>query len=90
MDQIPEGIDILVTHTPPLGVLDVASSGDVHLGCPHLRRELDRIRPQLHAFGHVHASSGVLTEGGIHFVNAAVVGGLAGEVRNKPVTLVVE
>jgi Icc-related predicted phosphoesterase len=76
-----------VTHTPPFGVLDVASSGDIHLGCPHLRRELERIRPQIHAFGHVHASSGVLTKDGIHFVNAAVVGGPGGEVRNKPVSV---
>lgn len=88
--QIPEGIDILVTHTPPFGVLDVASSGDIHLGCPHLRRELERIRPQIHAFGHVHASAGHLKESGVHFVNAAVVGSPAGEVRNSPVTITVD
>ena len=81
---IPTGIDVLVTHTPPYGVLDVPSSGAVHLGCPHLREELRRIRPLLHVFGHVHASHGTHRDGGIEFVNAAVVGGRDFEVRHAP------
>ena len=82
--QIPAGIDILITHTPPHGFLDVPSSGDVHLGCPHLRDELHRIQPRLHAFGHVHASHGTHRDGGTQFVNAAVVGGRQFEVRHAP------
>ncbi|MDF1739592.1 MAG: metallophosphatase domain-containing protein [Verrucomicrobiales bacterium] len=82
--QIPTGVDILITHTPPYGFLDVPSSGDVHLGCPHLQDELQRIQPQLHVFGHVHASHGTHVDGGTQFVNAAVVGGRNFEVRHNP------
>jgi Icc-related predicted phosphoesterase len=82
--EIPTGIDVLLTHTPPYGFLDTPTSGDVHLGCPHLRDELKRIKPRLHAFGHIHASHGTLTEGGTQFVNAAVVGGRSLEVCHGP------
>lgn len=83
--MIPTGIDVLVTHTPPHGILDVPTSGDVHLGCPYLKAELMRIQPRLHCFGHVHASYGQVTEDSTHFVNAAVVGGRNFGLRNKPV-----
>ena len=79
---IPSDIDILVTHTPPVGILDMPSSGLVHLGCPILRKQLKRVSPSYHVFGHVHASSGEYEEGGIQFVNAAIVGGANFEVRN--------
>lgn len=82
--RIPTGIDILVTHTPPYGILDVPSSGSVHLGCPHLRGELQRIQPRLHVFGHVHASHGIHSHDGTQFMNAAVVGGGKFEVRYVP------
>lgn len=54
--SVPEGVDILVTHTPPYGVLDTPSSGSPHLGCAHLKQELERISPRYHVFGHIHAS----------------------------------
>ena len=85
--QIPTGVDILITHTPPYGFLDVPSSGLVHLGCPHLHDELQRIQPQLHVFGHVHASHGTHVDGGTQFVNAAVVGGRNFEVRHAPTSI---
>ncbi|KAK8067498.1 hypothetical protein PG996_006610 [Apiospora saccharicola] len=48
--QVPEDVDILVTHGPPKG----------HLGCEHLLREVWRVRSalRLHAFGHVHEGHG--------------------------------
>lgn len=72
---IPSGLDILVTHTPPHGVLDLPSFGQPHLGCRHLREELRRIRPRYHVFGHIHASHGGETRDGTQFVNAAIAGG---------------
>ncbi len=83
--RIPAGIDVLITHTPPHGILDVPTSGDVHLGCPYLKEELKRIQPRLHCFGHVHANYGQVTEGSTRFINAAVVGGRNFGLRNKPV-----
>jgi hypothetical protein len=86
--RIPSGIDILITHTPPRGILDVPSSGDIHLGCPHLRNELKRIQPRLHVFGHIHASHGRHEESGTQYVNAHAAqkaltfgDGLEGEVH---------
>lgn len=85
--EIPSGIDILVTHTPPHGILDMPSSGIIPLGCPHLRQEMHRIKPRLHVFGHVHASRGVHEEGFTRFVNAAVVGGPGFELRHAPIVV---
>ena len=55
------------------------------MGCPHLRKELKRIQPGLHVFGHVHASRGTQIEGATRFVNAAIVGGRNYEVRHTPI-----
>ena len=80
--QIPSGIDVLITHTPPAGILDVPSSGTTHLGCPLLRQEIQRIRPRLHVFAHVHVSHGIQVELETTFCNAAIVGGNNYEVRH--------
>lgn len=55
--RVPDGTDILVTHGPPRGHLDLA--GLRHIGCTGLLRELWRVRPALSVFGHVHAGRGV-------------------------------
>ena len=34
--RIPEDIDILITHGPPLGILDAAPGSERHEGCPEL------------------------------------------------------
>lgn len=54
---VPAGIDVLVTHTPPKGHLDLP----VGLGCEWLLREIWRTKPRLHVFGHVHAGGGIET-----------------------------
>jgi len=51
---IPQDIDILITHTPPKYHLDLPTA----LGCQFLLREVWKIRPTLHVFGHVHAGYG--------------------------------
>lgn len=71
-EAIPEGVDVLVTHGPPAGILDTSYRGP-SIGCPHLLRELDRIRPRLHIFGHAHEGRGVLEQGGTTYVNTAVL-----------------
>jgi predicted phosphohydrolase len=70
---IPEGTDILVTHGPPFGVLDKAYPGTEHLGCEDLAMAVERIRPRLHVFGHIHGGHGQSTESGTIFVNASVL-----------------
>ncbi|KAG0642496.1 Metallo-dependent phosphatase-like protein [Tuber brumale] len=58
-DPIPEDTDILITHGPPQGLHDSVYSGRQNVGCPHLRRAIERIRPRLHVFGHIHEGHGV-------------------------------
>ncbi|KAL2200450.1 Metallo-dependent phosphatase-like protein [Corynascus similis CBS 632.67] len=50
---IPDDVDVLITHGPPRAHLDL-----LQLGCTHLLRELWRVRPRLHVFGHVHEGAG--------------------------------
>ncbi|MFQ3248027.1 MAG: Icc-related predicted phosphoesterase [Arenicella sp.] len=70
---IPKSTDVLITHTPPFGVLDTSSQGMV-LGCKHLAKNVKRIKPTLHCFGHIHASSGMVKNGRTTFINAALAG----------------
>jgi predicted phosphodiesterase len=67
--KIPEGIDILVTHGPPRGILDLTDRGEP-VGCDDLRDAVFRIRPKLHVFGHIHEAYGQQEVDGIRFVNA--------------------
>lgn len=55
------GVDIMITHGPPLGIHDWAlggRTGGSHVGCAHLRRAVRRCRPRLHVFGHIHEGYG--------------------------------
>ena len=70
--RIPEGIDILVTHGPPFGILDFVQRGE-HAGCKDLRDAVERIKPRLHVFGHIHSGHGYMALGGTTFVNASIV-----------------
>lgn len=70
--RIPNDTDVLITHTPPLGVLDRNSRGKA-CGCAALRRAVDTVRPRVHCFGHVHASAGTLKTKDTTYVNASVV-----------------
>ena len=66
---VPEGVDVLVTHGPPWGVLDATHRGE-RVGCEELLLARARIRPRLHLFGHIHEAYGVHEEEGILSVNA--------------------
>lgn len=66
---IPEDTDILITHGPPLDILD-RNRGDERTGCADLAQHVKRVRPRLHVFGHIHDSYGTLVLDGTTFVNA--------------------
>lgn len=84
---IPSDVDILVTHTPPYGILDSVHNGK-HLGCEELRNVFDRgnIAPRLHVFGHIHDGYGVHFTGETLFVNAAMCNS-ENEPVNKPIVI---
>lgn len=66
---IPTNTDVLVTHGPPAGILDMTAR-DEHVGCHDLTKALARIRPRLHVFGHIHEGFGQVEQDGTKFVNA--------------------
>lgn len=67
---VPDEIDVLVTHGPPAGILDRTSGGE-EVGCRDLTQALERVRPRLHLFGHIHESYGRLERDGTTYVNAS-------------------
>lgn len=69
---IPEDTDVLVTHTPPLGIFD-RNSQKKNCGCPALRERLSDLQLRLHCFGHIHASAGIKELGNTRYVNASMV-----------------
>jgi Icc-related predicted phosphoesterase len=65
---------VLVTHSPPQGILDVASSGR-SLGSVAIRAAMERVQPPLIVCGHIHASGGrALLQGRTTVVNAGPAG----------------
>lgn len=85
-EKVPTDTDILITHGPPYGILDKCE--DRHLGCGRLRMALNRVKPKLHVFGHIHECGGrsidmVTTK----FVNASIMDGNYNAV-NKPVRII--
>lgn len=81
-ELIPEQTDVLITHTPPQGILDRPRSGQ-SVGCSYLRSKTEEIRPRLHCFGHIHASFGVHQSNQTTYYNASAVDSNF-EVRNPP------
>jgi Icc-related predicted phosphoesterase len=74
--KIPDDVNVLVTHSPPEGILDrcIGMGGDNRAGCPELRKRLDSglLYLRAHIFGHIHEAYGQEERSGIQFVNAAI------------------
>jgi predicted phosphodiesterase len=82
---VPAETDVLITHGPPRGVLDVVDRGE-SVGCEDLLRELGRIRPRVHVFGHIHESYGRAEKDGRISVNASSCS-LAYRPENPPIVV---
>lgn len=54
---IPKGIDIVVTHGPPHGIMDMTPEKQ-RIGCPQLFSAVAKPQPRIHCFGHVHSGWG--------------------------------
>lgn len=83
---IPHNVEILVTHTPPFGALDVPPDSTEHAGCSELGQVVNHLSPRLHVFGHIHGAYGRLVAGGTTFVNAALFGEL-GDLDRAPIVV---
>ena len=62
-ETIPDDADIVITHGPPLGMLDMTFDGIINdtpyyrlCGSKSLADRMDKIQPTLHCFGHIHNS----------------------------------
>lgn len=73
--KIPDDTDILITHGPPIQMLDHTTRGD-RAGCAVLGHEIfSRVQPKLHCFGHIHEGYGLVESrtSGITYVNACML-----------------
>jgi len=88
-----EPVDILITHGPPKGYLDITEDFEnnkelVHVGCKSLANKTLEIRPRIHCFGHIHSERNANNYGifqgpeGIMFVNAACFNHHASTIYN--------
>jgi len=88
-NAIPNDVDILMTHGPPLGFGDIAKrkgTQTVRCGCMHLLQTIrERVLPKYHLYGHIHEDYGVRTDGQTVFVNAAYAGDHHGPSDKKPI-----
>jgi Icc-related predicted phosphoesterase len=84
-DLIPEGLDVLVTHGPPWGILDVAPN-NLNVGCELLQTKVAEVSPKIHVFGHIHGSYGQKHFNGVEYINASVLGENY-RPKNKPVMI---
>lgn len=78
---IPNEIDILVTHEPPVMILDESSG--MHWGNAPLRNRVQKVKPKYHLFGHAHDAFGTEKHAGIVFSNGASLDENY-IIRNKP------
>lgn len=62
-EQIPDDVDVLITHGPPYGHGDLGppfgSPFLRHAGCLELLKKVIEIKPTLHIFGHIHGGYGI-------------------------------
>lgn len=69
------GVDVLLTHGPPLGRGDetgVGSRFPQRTGCADLLTAVQkRVKPLVHVFGHIHEGYGLSSDGATCFVNAS-------------------
>jgi len=86
-DLIPSDTDVLLTHGPPHTVCDLSDRG-IPSGCPGLLKTVvERVKPRLHMFGHIHEGYGTAKLGQTQFVNAASINKKTRKLTNPPVVI---
>ena len=71
-DLIPSHTQILITHGPPMEILD-RTVRYKNVGCEELKIAVERIKPNYHIFGHIHEAYGNWNNGFTEFINASVL-----------------
>lgn len=75
-DMIAPNTDVLITHGPAYGILDITNIGatEEHCGDIQLLRTIhDKVKPKVHICGHIHENNGILQIGKTRFVNGSLL-----------------
>jgi len=78
-ESLPDKIDILITHGPPQGILDLSENRQLQMvGDKSLFDKVLKIKPEYHCFGHIHNNHNCYNQGirkfkDITFINASCV-----------------
>ena len=88
---MPRDTDILLTHGPPYGYLDVVVRNwdymmTEHVGDKMLLDKVNKVKPKYHAFGHVHEGYGIHETDDTTFINCSVING-AYNLVNEPIVM---
>lgn len=68
---IPNDTDVLITHTPPYGILDF--DDHINYGSKELLQRVMAVSPRLHLFGHIHRRFGTTDNSKTRFSNGAIM-----------------
>ncbi|MDG6220200.1 MAG: metallophosphoesterase family protein [Candidatus Thermoplasmatota archaeon] len=82
LEGMMSGVDVFVSHAPPMGKNDFSNFSGVHAGSPVLAEILEQHRPNVVITGHIHEARGIIEEKGIVYINPGKAGdGNAGMVE---------
>ncbi len=87
-DLIPGNTDVLITHGPPYGILDMVARDARPVGCRDLLKRTGELSLKICAFGHIHEGYGIVEQNGTTFINAAFLDEHY-HARNKPVEITI-
>ena len=85
-DMIPDGTDVIITHGPPFGSGDWSIYDRVATGCVDLLDTIQRIKPKIHACGHIHSGYGRRRIDDTMLINAASCNENY-KIAHKPITV---
>jgi len=74
-DKIPQDIDVLITHGPPAYLgnnLGRVQEGE-DVGCYDLYKAIQRVKPKINCFGHIHEGYGTYIEEETLFINCSIL-----------------
>lgn len=90
--QIPDDINILLTHSPCKNILDrippsfIKKGETENVGCMDLQLRLRQLKNlKIHSSGHIHDNFGIKEKLGVKYINAAVLDNNYEALTNKPI-----
>ena len=75
--MVPPGVDILISHSPPMNILDRSAMTNENVGCKALKALIEKRSAAgdpfaVNVFGHIHESFGTESSDHTLFINAAM------------------